>query len=94
MNTKWTITDPDTNQMYRAVRDEPLTLEFKEDRLIDPITGETEVYQSTMCIDDYNWREIVDACAPFGYTAEQVDKWLVEGEETELILECLFELES
>lgn len=94
MNTKWTITDPDTNQMYRKILDEPLTLAFKEDRVIDPTTGETEVYSSVMCIDDYDWWEIVDACGTFGYTPAQVDKWLTEGEETELILECLFELES
>lgn len=93
MNTEWIITDPDTNQRYRKILDDPMTLVFKEDRL-DPITGEKEVYGSIMCLDDHTRDEILDACEAFSYEPSEVIKWLNSGENTELILECLFELES
>jgi hypothetical protein len=89
----WVLTDSDCNQLRFEVEPNQIYT-FREDRLIDPETGETEVYESDMNINDYVWTEIVDACESFGYDAQQVDKWLSEGEEIDLILECLFELES
>ena len=89
---EWIITDPDTNQMYKRLNDD--TYLFREDRIIDPITGETETFELEMSLDNYDWWEIIEACKTFGYSAEQVDKWLAEREELELILECLFELEN
>lgn len=89
----WVLTDPDCNQLRLEVEPDQIYI-FREDRLINPETGETEVYESEMNINDYDWWEKVDACESFGYNAQQVDKWITEGEEIDLILECLFELES
>jgi len=88
----WVQTDGSTNQ-YRKDISETKFL-FREDRIIDPITKETEVYESEIDIDDYTWGAIISDCEAFGYTAKEVDKWLTEGEELALIAECIFELES
>jgi hypothetical protein len=87
----WIQTDGSTNQ-YRKDISETKFL-FREDRIIDPVTKETEVYESEIDIDDYTWGEIISDCEAFGYTAKEVDKWLTEGEELALIAECIFELE-
>ena len=87
----WEMTDPSCNQMRKElIEDQSYT--FCEDRLINPDTKETEVFEKTLDIDDYSWSEIINACETFGYTAEQIDKWITEGEEIPLILECIFEL--
>jgi len=88
----WICTDPSCNQ-YRKDVTETIFM-FKEDRIINPVTKETEVFEMEINIDDYTWEEIIDSCNAFGYTATQVDKWLTEGEEFALIAECLFELET
>ena len=47
-----------------------------------------------MNYNDYSWNEIISACESFGYDANTIDKWITEGEEIALMLECLFELEN
>jgi len=89
----WIVTDPSCNQMRKEIVESQIYL-FREDRIINPITKETGVFESEMNYDDYDWFEIVSACEAFGYSAKQIDKWITEGEEIELILECLFELET
>jgi len=92
INEGWVLTDPSCNQMKKTVKEGEI-YEFREERIVNPLTNEKAVFESTMNINDYTWFEIIEACESFGYTAEQVDKWLTEGEEIDLILECLFELE-
>jgi len=87
----WVLTDPSCNQMRKEIIEDKIYL-FREDRWIDPITKESVVFEEKMDYDDYCWREVINACETFGYDAKQVDKWMTEGEEIELILECLFEL--
>lgn len=87
----WEMTDPSCNQMRKELIEDQ-SYSFREDRLINPKTRETEVFEKTLDIYDYDWWDKVEACEPFGYTAEQVDKWIAAGEETALILECIFEL--
>jgi hypothetical protein len=89
----WVITDPSCNQMKKEIF-EGKTYLFREDRIVNPETKEIQAFELLMDIDDYTWFEIIDACESFGYTAKQVDMWLTEGEEIDLILECLFELEA
>ncbi|MDZ7785967.1 MAG: hypothetical protein U5L95_02490 [Candidatus Saccharibacteria bacterium] len=88
----WVVTDPSCNQMRKEIIEDK-TYAFREDRCIDPLTGETEVFEQEMDYDDYSYREILDACMAYGYTMKQIDKWITEGEEIELMLECVFELE-
>ena len=93
METKeWIITDGSNNQAYVQIND--CTFLFRENRIINPETKETEVFEMEVCLDDYDWFEKVDACEAFGYSAEEVDKWITEGEEQPLITECIFELSA
>lgn len=84
-NEKWVITDPSCNQMYRELAEDEIYL-FKENRLINPATGETEEFISTMNIHDYSVDDIEDALKTFGYERDECTNCL--------ILECLFELEN
>jgi len=90
MKNKWICTDPSCNQ-YRAQLDDTRFL-FKEDRVVNPETGETELFEDEINLDDLDRVEITEACQPFGYTEEQVGKWLAEGEEFALMAECVFEM--
>lgn len=90
MSNKWIVTDPSCNQMRLCIIEDQIYA-FKEDRIINPETNETESFQATLDYNDYTWSELVNACKPFGYSAKQVDKWITEGEEIELMLECIFE---
>lgn len=87
----WIQSDPDCKQYRKEIVKDKIYV-FREERTIHPVTGETEVYESDMNIDDYTREEIYDAGSAFGYTHDQMDEFL----ETEvfLVLECLFELES
>lgn len=92
MENQWIQTDKSCNQ-YRKDISETVFL-FKEDRVVDPVSGETGVYESEINLDDYTWLDITDACESFGYTTQQVDDWINSREENALIAECLFELEN
>ena len=87
----WELTDASTNQMRKEMKEDTIYA-FREDRIINPDTKETEVFEAILDYGDYSWGEIVEACNTFGYTPEQVDKWITEGEEIPLMLECIFEL--
>lgn len=89
----WIMTDPSCNQMRKEIiEDEKYA--FREDRIINPLTKETGVYEDELSYDDYNWGELVDACVTFGYSVKQIDKWITEGEEIALMLECIFEMSN
>jgi hypothetical protein len=100
-NNDWVVTDPSCNQMYKTIVENQIYL-FREDRTINPETGETEVYESLMDINDYDIAEMTDALAVFGYASRLstveaqaiVREWVDNGENIDLILECLFELET
>jgi hypothetical protein len=66
---------------------------FKEDRIVNPETKETEVFEMEINLEKYEWYEIMECCKSFGYTAAQVDDWLNTGREFALIAECIFEME-
>lgn len=91
----WIMTDPSCNQMRLDLDGEDGTqFRFREDRIANPETKETEVFESDIDLDDYDWFDMVEACSPFGYDAKTVDKWLTMGEEFALIAECIFEGEN
>jgi hypothetical protein len=89
--TGWVMTDPSCNQLRKTVVEDGI-YKFREDRWIDPITKESVVFEKTLIYGDYSWAELVNSCETFGYTAKQIDKWITEGEEIPLMLECIFEL--
>lgn len=91
----WVCTDGSCNQYRKDVDGEDGDVFiFREDRLINPITKEVETYQAEINLNDYTWGEKVEACEAYGYTSEQVDKWLDCGDEKALIAECIFEMDT
>jgi predicted house-cleaning noncanonical NTP pyrophosphatase (MazG superfamily) len=81
----WKLTDPSCNQYGRKLSDK--VFEFKEDRIIDPLSKETELYTSVINISDYSQQEIESTLMAFGYdTKDTIEDWI--------IAECLFELET
>jgi hypothetical protein len=92
MNTnEWIITDPSCKQARRVVIEDQV-YDFRENRIINPKTGETELFERQLDYNDFARSEIINACEAFGYSAEQVDRWITEGEEIPLMLECIFEM--
>jgi len=90
----WIITDPSCNQQCRVI--DNFRYEFKEDRLINPDTGEKEVYASTIDLHDYSQEEIMDNLTPFGYKKSGDLIHDCEGNEVpnQVIAECIFELKT
>lgn len=78
---QWTTTDPNCNQKGRQIDER--TYEFQEERLSNPETGETYLYEAEIYLDSYTIAEMKDAMKAFGYDELQ-DNWIVA--------ECLFEL--
>lgn len=93
-NEGWICTDPSCNQYRKDLDgDNGDVYLFREDRTINPETGETKEYQTEIDLKNYGWLEKVEACEPFGYNTEQVDEWINRGEEKALIAECIFEMD-
>lgn len=88
----WEQTDASTNQYFIQLDCEGYIYKFREDRIINPVTKEFEVYEETINLEDYDLKEMISACDTFGYTAEEVEDWWNKGTERALIAECLFEL--
>lgn len=90
---EWIITDPSCNQMCKVISD--TIFEFKEDRIIEPITRSIKEYRSIIDLDDYSIHEIIECLKSYGYT-EFLKKFIdCEGNEisNQIIAECLFEQE-
>jgi hypothetical protein len=89
----WIMTDPSCNQMRKEILENRI-YEFREDRIINPITKETKVFAEELDYKNHNWNELQSACSAFGYTEEQIDEWIASGKEIPLMLECIFELDT
>ena len=87
----WVCTDPSCNQFRFEVS--PKVFKFREDRTVNPETGETKVYETEIDLDDYTYVEMFDAYDSFGYSEEEFEDWYKTGAEWALIAECLFELD-
>lgn len=88
----WVQTDASCNQ-YRKDISKTVFL-FREDRVINPETKETEVYESEINLEDYTVEEIISDCRTFGYDKDEVLQWLFDGTNSDLIAECIFENEN
>jgi hypothetical protein len=86
----WICTDPDRNQYRKNISDKVFL--FREDRIINPITKETEMYETEIDLDDYKREQIFDYCLFFGYDMIEVDYWLYKGINYDLIAKCIFEI--
>jgi hypothetical protein len=87
----WIMIDPSCNQMRKEIEKDNI-YSFREDRIINPKTKEKRVFKKTLEYNKLSWEQIISACKTFGYLATDIDKWMTEGEEIPLMLECVFEL--
>lgn len=93
IESDWVLTDASCNQYRKTIIEDELYL-FKEDRIIDPILNKRETFELLLSYEDFTYTELIEACTPFGYTQKQVSQWIDSGDEIELMLECIFELEN
>ena len=87
----WDCTDPD-NLQFRLEIEADEEYRFCQ-RTLFPDKSQQWVF------DEYKYSEIehvelMEACKNFGYTHQQIDRWICEGEEIPLMLECLFETQN
>jgi hypothetical protein len=87
----WEITDPSCNQMRKQIKEDEI-YSFREDRIINPKTKEKIIFKKTLYYDNYTYSYLMKCCEAFGYETTVIDKWITEGEEIPLMLECVFEL--
>lgn len=88
---EWKVTDPSCNQMMKKL-DENRFL-FKEDRIVNPETKETEIYESEIDLKNYTQEEMFNDVRVFGYSFNEMSSWIDEGFNLDLIAECIFEME-
>lgn len=88
---EWKITDPSCNQMMKQLSENRFL--FKEDRIINPVTKETETYESEIDLSDYTQEEMFNDVESFGYSFNEMCTWIDEGTNLDLIAECIFEME-
>lgn len=86
----WTQTDPNCNQYGKKIS-EGIYL-FREDRLINPITKETEPFEYEIDLSEYTEAEKEDALDTFGYKTDDDITFLTGQDLSWIIAECLFEL--
>lgn len=90
----WICTDPSCNQYRKDLDgDNGDVYLFREDRTINPETGETKEYQTEIDLKDYSTAEKLEACRTFGYEDDEIGNWIYKGLEKALIAECIFELD-
>lgn len=87
---EWVCTDIDTNQYRKTIS--PTRFLFKEDRVSDPLTGKTEVYEQEINLDEFTIADMIDYCSSFGYSESQVRAWYQSSSNLDLIAECIFEM--
>jgi hypothetical protein len=85
---EWKQTDASCNQYGRQIADG--IYEFKEDRIINPVTKETETFENEISLWDYSDEEKKSALDSFGYTKKELANWSIEDVNW-ITAECLFE---
>ncbi len=86
----WVCTDESCNQ-YRKQIDKGVFI-FKEDRCIDPVSKEVEVFEETISLGDYSQEEMFSDVSSFGYSFDEMCTWLEKSVNLDLIAECIFEM--
>lgn len=88
---KWITTDSSCNQKMLCITRKQVYV-FQENRIVNPLTHETELFKATLFYSNYSNEELINACEPFGYTAKQVSNWIKKNKNISLMLECIFEM--
>jgi hypothetical protein len=88
---EWICTDASCNQYYKQLAENKFL--FKEDRISNPETGETYVYESEIDLSKYTQEQMFKDVQSFGYTFNEMCTWIDEGNNLSLIAECIFEME-
>jgi hypothetical protein len=88
----WKVTDPSCNQMMKVLGEQVFL--FKEDRIVNPETKETEIYESKIDLSEYTQEQMFDSVRTFGYSFNEMCTWIDEGTNLSLIAECIFETKS
>ena len=88
---EWIITDQDCNQQMKQLSENVFI--FKEDRIKDPKTKETYVYESEINLSNYTQEQMFESVSAFGYSFHEMCHWIDQGEELSIIAECIFEME-
>ena len=86
----WMCTDIDTGQYMKELSDKKYL--FKENRICNPETKETVVFELEIDLEQISYEQIIDDCKSFGYDPKVVDFWIETGTYNELIAECVFEM--
>lgn len=84
----WTQTDPSCNQYGKKISDGVYL--FREDRIINPMTKETEPFECEIDLSEYTEVEKKEAFDAFGYQFQSDEFFGVDKDW--LMAECLFEL--
>ena len=91
-NKEWIITDPSCNQMRKDISKNHFA--FEEDRIYNPETKETYLYESEINLNDYTQEEMFNDVKAYGYSFNEMCTWIDEGINLDLIAECIFEMEA
>lgn len=86
----WKVSDPDCRQKFKKL-DENRFL-YKEDRISNPETKETYVYESMMDFDDYDENDLEKGVKAYYRNLDEVKR--IYGDDwKQIVLECIFEQE-
>ncbi len=87
----WKVSDPDCRQKFKKL-DENRFL-YKEDRISNPETKETYVYESMMDFDDYDEDDLEKGVEAYYKNLDEVKR--IYGDDwKQIVLECIFEQED
>jgi hypothetical protein len=87
----WRISDQDCRQKFKKI-DENRFL-YREDRISNPETGETYVYQSDMDFSDYDQDSLEKGVEAYYKNVDEV-KSIYGNDWKQIVLECIFEQED
>ena len=87
----WVCTDPGTMQ-FRSTIVEDEEYRFYQ-RTVYP-DGYQDWVTDTYKFSEERYEDLMQSCLSFGYEYEDIDSWIRERKEIDLMLECLFELQN
>lgn len=96
----WVVTDIDNFQAYKEIipnkkyifrenRVNPDGIALADDEEREP---KQEMYELEVDFKDLSMNEIYDCCSSYGYTKEEVRRWVENKENIPLICKCYFEM--
>lgn len=86
----WIVTDGSTGQRMKRLSERHFL--FEENRVINPETKETELYEGEINLDEFTEEEMYYYVEPYGYSFEEMKGWITSGKDLNIIAECIFEM--